>query len=306
MPPGLYVVIPTTRRADLLRRTLHALSKCVIPASYEYTLVVENGPQGKDVVADVESSRPELRTKYLHVERANKSHALNRAMEVVGDGLVVFFDDDVVPVRGALQAYAAAAGVRREGAFFGGPVAPDFEEAPPAWLLEYLPDSARGWAAHDGDEVTPDRFLGLNWAAFSADIRRAGGFDPRFGPGAETGSTGQETDMQVRMLRRGVEPVYVEGARVSHYVPRSRCTPEWALRRAVRDGIYKGLKSTLEPTLLGYPAPMIRELAMRGAKAGVKAVMGRERRFAGWWWVLFQWGVLKGYRLRQADRGRPA
>ena len=80
-------------------------------------------------------------------------------------------------------------------------------------------------------------FFGANWAAFSRDLIDAGGFDGRFGPGASTGATGQETHMQDLLVRNGVEPVYIHEAVVWHFVPRSRSSPEWALDREYRNTI---------------------------------------------------------------------
>ena len=45
----------------------------------------------------------------MHRERANKSYALNEALETIADGLVVFFDDDVQVEAQVLVAYAEAA-----------------------------------------------------------------------------------------------------------------------------------------------------------------------------------------------------
>jgi GT2 family glycosyltransferase len=79
--------------------------------------------------------------------------------------------------------------------------------------------------------------MGFNWAAYLADLKAAGGFDYRKGPGAPTGSVGQETDMQRRLLRLGMRGLYLPEAVVWHYVAKSRCTPEWALAHAFRSGL---------------------------------------------------------------------
>ncbi|NNF57144.1 MAG: glycosyltransferase, partial [Rhodothermaceae bacterium] len=107
----LTVLIPTHGRATLLARTLDSLAECDRPDAYRETVVVENGPPAgaRDLVARAAEAHPGLRLRYLHVERANKSHALNEALATVEQGLVVFFDDDVRLSPGVLVAYAEAA-----------------------------------------------------------------------------------------------------------------------------------------------------------------------------------------------------
>ena len=68
--------------------------------------------------------------------------------------------------------------------------------------------------------ITSSIFLGLNWAAFASDLKEVGGFDPRFGPGSATGSTGQETAMQRRFLAAGLHGRDVPHAEVWHWIPR--------------------------------------------------------------------------------------
>ena len=110
MAQPLTVLIPTHGRPALLGRTLASLAACRPPAGYAEAVVVENGAQAgaEAVVAEAAAAHPRLRLRYLHVARANKSHALNEALRTVGAGLVVFFDDDVRLDPGVLEAYAAA------------------------------------------------------------------------------------------------------------------------------------------------------------------------------------------------------
>src|SRR5690625_5258615 len=124
------ILIPTHGRATLLGRTLASLAECSIPEGYVETVVIENGPKSgaEDTVAAASSQWPHLTLRYLHVPLANKNHALNEALNAVGSGLLIFFADDVRIQANALEAYAAAAKGVSGGAYFGGPVAPDFED----------------------------------------------------------------------------------------------------------------------------------------------------------------------------------
>ena len=239
MRPSVFVVIPTHGRAPLLGRTLGSLAACSQPDGYRETIVVENGrPSGSErIVREVRRTHPHLRLTYLHASRANKSAALNAALEHIpnDDGLVVFFDDDVRLSPGVLCAYEEAYAEAGELSYFGGPVSCDYDEAPPAWLVPVLPHSARGYELDDRGTMTGE-FLGFNWAAPLGALRTAEGFNPQVGPGSPTGARGQETEMQRRLREQGLRPVDVEAARVWHYVPPERSSLRWLVSRRVEMG----------------------------------------------------------------------
>jgi len=219
------------------------VAQCDIPASYVGCIVVENGTTAgaEALVEALSKEHPKTSFQYLYHARANKSDALNAALEHVADGtLCVFLDDDVRFDASLFQCYHNAAARTKDDAYFGGPVSCDYENKPPSWLIPELPHSARGYRLDDRGTMS-DEYLGFNWAAFSHDIRSAGGFNPDVGPGSPTGARGQETDMQRRLRSRGISPVDVDCARVWHYVPHNRSTVTWLLGRRVAMGRTRGL-----------------------------------------------------------------
>jgi GT2 family glycosyltransferase len=237
-----YVLIATAGRPDLLSRTLESLSQSDRPANLAGVVVIENGtPSGAKAVC--EKAYGDYQIDYRWTAVANKSRALNVAMEEIpGDALIIFGDDDIRYERRTLAAYEAAGSLAPEGTFFGGPFGCDYESEPPPWLRRYLPLSAVGWNPAES-EVNPatTRFIGFNWAARCGDIKRLGGFDPNFGPGSPTKASGQESNMQRRMREAGMRARLVRDAVVHHFVPQSRCSPEWVLQRSWRNGVSRGL-----------------------------------------------------------------
>ena len=298
---ALSVLIPTHGRPVLLRRTLESLAACRLPEGYRETVVVENGSRdgAEAVVEEIGAAHPDLRLRYLHVEWGNKSHALNAALETVGDGLVVFFDDDIRLEPGVLEAYAEAARDHDGGVYFGGPFGVDYEERPPEWLLPLLPLSAQGVCFEQGDRPAVGRYLGLNWAAFVRDLQALGGFSPAYGPGSPTGATGQEYDMQRRLHAAGVAPKDVTGAWVWHYVPRQRCSPEWTLHRKYRAGLEDGLQTRRS----GNRVRLLRtsKHAVRSLLSLVKRTLLRdpEGRFASRVSLWRDAGFISGYVFRR-------
>ncbi|MBA3884188.1 MAG: glycosyltransferase family 2 protein [Acidobacteria bacterium] len=256
-----------------MERTLASLATAELPPSYAGVLVVENGERGgaSRVVA---ACPPSIRAEYLHIPRRGKCAALNAAVGRTSGSLVVFADDDVRFDRGTLVAYAAAAQQDPSGAYFGGPFGVDCEVPPPDWLRDYLPASAVGWELADGREG--HTFIGFNWAAFADDILAAGGFCERIGPGAQTGcSVGDETELQRRLRARGLRGRYVPEARVFHFVPPERCSPEWAIERAYRSGIASAmLRSLARKRVLGYPPWLVRRAAADALRVAYATLFG--------------------------------
>lgn len=257
-PIPLWVVIPTSNRLDLLERTLSFLAVATLPPDLISVIVVENGqkPAAEPLVKNFSTKLP---VQYRFNPKPNKSHALNQILTETADEFVVFFDDDVRIGPGTLVAYAKALAKQPKPAFLGGRCLVDYEEAPPEWLLSYLPPSAIGWGL--GDSMvklqTPDA-LGFNWGAFALHLREAGGFDERRGPGST--SRGQETDMQQKLLERGVPGYYLPGAIVWHFVPKQRCSREWCLKRirqtSIGNGIELARKSLPERAKRAVPAAL--------------------------------------------------
>jgi GT2 family glycosyltransferase len=234
--PPLAVVIATAGRPALLERTLDSLAACIKPASYQGCWVVENGPPGttRQIVMKYDGAH---NIHYSHVARPNKSHALNLLLERIGDPLLFFTDDDVRFDREILLAYATAARGIRQGRFFGGPLGVDYEAEPPAdHIRSMLPKTVVGWQRSERQitHITRPRFLGPNWAAFAEDLRNVGGFDPRLGPGAETGATGQETESQTRLRAAGISGYYVPQAMAWHYASAQSMSSEWIVERKRR------------------------------------------------------------------------
>jgi glycosyltransferase involved in cell wall biosynthesis len=205
---------------------------------------MENGSRD-GAEALVEALPARLNARYMHRERGNKSYALNEALETIADGLVVFFDDDVEVDSKLLLAYdhAARPHIEQKRVFFGGPVEARYETEPPAnWLRTRFPSSIKGYDLKSS-RMAPNKFIGFNWAAFKHDIQRLGGFDTRFGPGSKINATGQEDEMQARLLADGATSCDVPDAIVSHYVPVENTTMKWLLKRRIRDGVSREVRS---------------------------------------------------------------
>lgn len=300
-------LIATHGRPTLLRRTLESIDACEgVDVPFEIVVVENGGRHGAEELCGALRLGHPLR--YLYVDEPGKSNALNVAIASLDADLIVFFDDDVRVDRCAVRAFAEAAARHGPGSFFGGPVEVDYEEPPPRWLHRYLPGTVVGWTLGSAERIidTPD-FIGTNWAAFRADLLAAGGFAAHLGPNARFRTIGQETEMQKRLLARGARGVFVPRGAATHWVPRERCTLEWALDRWARTHMSRAMENPRRGDLsvAGVPLWLIKQTAGSAARVAANRLLARdwaaridsEMRHAA------DRGTLRGYRLaRQRER----
>ena len=238
--PSLTVLIPTHGRPVLLKQTLKAVAACSLPDGYRELIVIENGSRaGAETI--VESLPGRLHARYMHDSWGNKSNALNKAIGTIDSGLVVFFDDDVEMHPDTLVSYSTTAREHGPGHFYGGNVRVDREGRFPDGFANKFPASTTGYDATDRLGRDGMVFLGFNWATYKEDLDRMGGFNPMLGPGSPIGtSVGDESELQQRMMKSGMDPVAVPQATVTHHVPAEHTTLRWLLRRTFRVAVFTG------------------------------------------------------------------
>jgi GT2 family glycosyltransferase len=139
------------------------------------------------------------------------AHARNRGLAAAAAPLVGFVDDDELVDPGwVTAALAAFEDVPRPAAAFG-PVAPLDDRGLPYCVLD--PGTPRVFTGSS----TPPWIVGTggNMVFDAGELRRLGGFDPLLGAGAE-GRAGEETDVILRLLRRGRRLAWVPELGVYH------------------------------------------------------------------------------------------
>ena len=290
MTASLTVLIAAAGHPALVNRTLESLSLCEKPSTFRGTWIVENGPPSG--IEEVCRARPrDERVQYLYVPEANKSHALNVALSRLPDGLIFFSDDDARFDSQLLVAYARGAWGASGGEFYGGPLLADYEGGaqPPDWLRDCLPKTAQGWSmpAEEKTRLAGRTFLGPNWAAFASDLWAIGGFEPRLGPGAPTGSTGQETDAQKRLLAHGVQAYYLPDAIAWHLV-RAKClTHDWIVERGYRHGLEWGIRRGRNPQFTRFNERLVwlRMARRRLMCRAMRAVGGEQWKLQADYWL---------------------
>jgi glycosyltransferase involved in cell wall biosynthesis len=207
-------------------------------------LVVDNDP-------DASARRAANRAlagagRYVHEPEPGIAAARNRALREAESSLLVFIDDDEVPIEGWL-ARLEDEYLRSWPVAVVGPVVSTYETAPEPWIEAGRFFSRRRLASGTRVDVaaTNNLLLDLDWL-------RARGieFDDKFGL-----SGGSDTLFSRQIVAAGGEMVWCDEAIVYDVVPSSRSTRQWVLQRAYRSGNSWSRSSlALQPSVLGRTA----------------------------------------------------
>lgn len=262
-PNGLSITIAvlTYKRLDQLLPLVAELRDQAHSFDGDVTLlVVDNDPESsarhKAVRALGESGR------YVHEATPGIAAARNRALREADTALLVFIDDDEVPVEGWLRLLVDEY-VRSWPVAVVGPVVSTYEQTPEPWIEAGRFFTRRRLASGTRVDVaaTNNLLLDLTWL-------RARGieFDDEFGL-----SGGSDTLFSRQIVAAGGEMVWCDEAVVYDVVPRSRSTREWVLQRAYRSGNSWSRSSlALQRSVLGRT----RTRALLVARGSVRLVGG--------------------------------
>jgi glucosyl-dolichyl phosphate glucuronosyltransferase len=276
------VAICTRNRSRALERTLRSLAAIAIPASLQWEVLVVDNCSEDDTMTIIANNSHVLPLRIVAETRVGLSHARNAAIANARGDYILWIDDDVLVDPEWLRAYHDAFRAWPGAAFFGGPIVPAFEGAPPRWLQLAVPHVDNAYAARDlGSspvELTRDTLpFGANFAVRTDEQRRYP-FDPELGRRDNALSAGEEWAVLEAMLAGGASGRWVPGARVQHVISAERQTVRYLRRYYVGNGmsLARTRSATGERMLLGRPRwvwreAVLQELAYRVRRAYASA-----------------------------------
>lgn len=225
------IVIPTYRREALVAKTVES---CVnqtntLNLTFQIVVVDNSADRSARLVIEGLAERHETPIVYVSEPRQNISLARNAGIAASDARMVALIDDDEEAPPDWLDHLVGALRTCHADAVFG-PVRPNFETGrPPAWdptARDYVRD--REVPTGTPIPVGPScNVLVLAATCFSADRN----FDPEFGL---TG--GEDTDFFMRLHRMGRKFVWCAEAGITEFIPESRTSVSYILRRRLRSG----------------------------------------------------------------------
>lgn len=169
------------------------------------------------------------------------SGARNTALDVAQGSIVVFLDDDAVPLDGWLDALRAPYADKRVYGV-GGLAKPRWLGSQPRWFpKEFL------WVvgcSHSGvptDSQPVRNLVGANMSFRKAAFDHIGGFVEQLGRVGERMLACEETEFSIRLAQSSPDAIilYEPSSQVEHYVSQQRTSLRYFIRRCWGEGISK-------------------------------------------------------------------
>jgi len=213
------IVIITRNRAAKLQHTLDSVKSIEFPREQYEVIIVDNG--STDSTAEV-SEKFFVNTNINHQvvieNRPGICRARNKGIESADGETVLFLDDDALINSNLLDVYKDARSRYPNAAAFGGPARLDPAIPRPWWWIDEFDKtmSCQNYGEHYLTYPEGANPYGLNMLIKRDVLRAVGGFDERLDD--LTGSFADETELFLRLKKRGETIIYVPDAGVIHSV----------------------------------------------------------------------------------------
>lgn len=239
------IIIPTCHK-DLINLSLRYISEIRLPKQGYEVLVIHNATKDDiaSVVASYKDKIPNL--KYLYESEDGLMASRHRGAREAGGSILCYLDDDSFVDKdyliGIEETFADPTVVCACG-----PNLPLYESKPPAWLKYFWVDSPWGaWMGQLSLMKLANKVMDLPaWFAFGCNMIikkdlffRLGGTNPDCMPPEKLIYTGDgETALSVKLNANGYTTRYNPKIKIRHFVPSSRMTEEYFVKRAAFQGI---------------------------------------------------------------------
>lgn len=240
------VVVATRNRAESLKTLLMHLRQqtfrneiCNSRTLYK-VLIVDNGSTDHTQQV-IHKATEDFEVESLVEPLPGKSRALNRALEVVDGGLVVFIDDDVIPAPQWLSELVRASRQHSLPAVFCGPVIPQMAVTRfTSWLYEHVlwgPLMLSRFQPNLPEGLLPIHTLpgGSSFAVRRSAIAKLR-FRLDLGPSEQGNFMSEDTEFLSCLRERGNSIFFVPAATVTHCIRTELTSKPSMLERAYQFG----------------------------------------------------------------------
>lgn len=225
------IVIPTFRRTNLLEKTVSSVVRQRNALNLKYEIIiVDNSPEksAEDAVSRMIANY-DLPIRYVSETRQNIALARNAGIDHSNAEFIAMIDDDEQAAPDWLDHLVTT--IRDYDAdVVMGPTTPVFEKEVPAWFGQNIDLFMRGTNRPTGTQL--DRGSTAQVLLRSATcVANNNRFHPELGRAG-----GSDTDFFMRLARKmGCKIVWCSEAKVEEFIPESRVTVSYLMRRKLRN-----------------------------------------------------------------------
>lgn len=240
---ALTLAVCTHNRVNQLRELLLNLEKVLQSSSYqtEVLFVLNACNDDSQNLLNEFSDRIDM---VVHSElELGLSNARNKVLKQMNSSAVWFIDDDILISQQALDAVHKAIAEKTQFAYFGGPIAVDWQGQKPAWLVGENLSLLSGLIGHYDLGKTDLIYQGTLPAPYGANFvlrknlcDQVGWFDPELGVSGQDGGRGEERDYLARAKTLGFEGLYLAQMQVSHRFQVGRLNLAYLWRYGLQKG----------------------------------------------------------------------
>jgi len=236
----LSIIIPTFNRKERLLRLLHALERAMSEGvEFEAVVVVDGATDGTE--ASLDALRASYPLQVHSQQNRGPAAARNQGIAAARGRIVLFLDDDVVPVPGTIARHAARHREDPLAVVTGPMIAPVHKRMAP-WLEWEAAMLQKQYAAMQAGLYAPTsrQFYTANASIAREHVERVGGFDERY-------RRAEDVELATRLRDLGLRFHFDAEASVWHEPDRSYSG--W-LRVAYEYGRYDVISGSRTPDAL--------------------------------------------------------
>lgn len=296
----------TYNRAERLERLVAAMRSQECPIPFEVLAINNNSQDNTTETLNRLATLPGAPLRWVTEPVQGIVAARNRGIsEAIDSDILVFIDDDEIPLPGLIA--AAADAILNEGAqCAGGRIEMDFTTVPrPAWLgdellgflaaVDHGPD--RFWITDDSRPVWTAN-IAFDMQLFRDDHSLR--FDKRYDRIGKAIGGGEDAIMLRTLLDRGTRVRYRPEMAVVHTVETWRLRRRYFLNLHYRSGLRSGQFRLPDypSTVLGIPPFLLVQCFSQARRTAVLYLTGRRGALRQAMNAAHAWGCIVGYRKR--------
>jgi glucosyl-dolichyl phosphate glucuronosyltransferase len=234
------VIFPTYNKANILEIILNSF----LCLKYEKTnyeiIVVDNNNNTNNTEEIVKRFVNKLPVRYLYEKKQGKNNALNSIVKKSNGDILVFTDDDVLVNENWLDEIYSSTLRYTDCHVFGGKIFPQISDGTPEWIKnsEY---SAFVFAIHnpaqsEGEYINSDTPGGPNCWVRKCVFQSGNMYTEDIAPKGYGRISSSELEFFTRLLRKGIIPVYIPTAIVTHRIQKYQTKKKYLIKRSYASG----------------------------------------------------------------------